>query len=29
VSRNEELLERETSGFGLENLDYGRWDPPR
>jgi hypothetical protein len=29
VSITEELLERKSSGSGLENRDYGRWDPPR
>jgi hypothetical protein len=29
VSTIEELLGRKSSGFGLENLDYGRRDPPR
>jgi hypothetical protein len=29
VSTIEELLERKSSGFGLENLDYGSRDPPR
>jgi hypothetical protein len=29
VSTTEELLERKTSGFGLENLEYGRKDPSR
>jgi hypothetical protein len=28
VSTIEELLERKSSGFGLENRDYGRRDPP-
>jgi hypothetical protein len=29
VSTIEELLERKSSGSGLENRDYGRWDPSR
>jgi hypothetical protein len=29
VSASEELLGRTSSGFGLENLEYGRWDPSR
>jgi hypothetical protein len=29
VSTIEKLLERKSSGFGLENRDYGRRDPPR
>jgi hypothetical protein len=29
VSKIEELLERKSSGSGLENRDYGRSDPPR
>jgi hypothetical protein len=29
VSTIEELLERKSSGSGLENRDYGRRDPPR
>jgi hypothetical protein len=29
VSTTEELLERESSGSGLENQDYGRRDAPR
>jgi hypothetical protein len=29
VSTIEELLLRKSSGFGLENRDYGRKDPPR
>jgi hypothetical protein len=29
VSTNEELLERKSSGSGLENREYGRRDPPR
>jgi hypothetical protein len=27
VSTIEELLERRSSGSGLENREYGRWDP--
>jgi hypothetical protein len=27
VNTIEELLERKGSGFGLENRDYGRYDP--
>jgi hypothetical protein len=29
VSTTEELLERKSSGYGLENRDYGSRDPPR
>jgi hypothetical protein len=29
VSAIEELLGRKSSGFGLENREYGRRDPPR
>jgi hypothetical protein len=29
VSKIEELLERKSSGFGLESREYGRRDPPR
>jgi hypothetical protein len=29
VSTIEELLERKSSGFGLENREYGRRDPSR
>jgi hypothetical protein len=29
VSTIEELLERKSSGSGLESRDYGRRDPPR
>jgi hypothetical protein len=29
VSTTEELLERKSSGSGLENLEYGRRDPSR
>jgi hypothetical protein len=29
VSTTEVLLERKSGGSGLENLSYGRWDPPR
>jgi hypothetical protein len=29
VSTIEELLGRKHSGSGLENREYGRWDPPR
>jgi hypothetical protein len=29
VSTFEELLRRKSSGFGLDNRDYGRRDPPR
>jgi hypothetical protein len=29
VSTIEELLERESSGFGLESREYGRRDPSR
>jgi hypothetical protein len=29
MSTIEELLGRKSSGFGLENRDYGRRDPPR
>jgi hypothetical protein len=29
VSTTEELLERKSSGSGLENRDYGRRDPSR
>jgi hypothetical protein len=29
VSTTEELLERQSSGSGLENRDYGRRDPSR
>jgi hypothetical protein len=29
VSTIEELLERKSSGSGLENREYGRWDPSR
>jgi hypothetical protein len=29
MSRTEELLERTSSGFGLENREYGRRDPSR
>jgi hypothetical protein len=29
VSTTEELLEIKSSGSDLENLDYGRRDPPR
>jgi hypothetical protein len=29
VSSNEELLERKSSGSGLETRDYGRRDPSR
>jgi hypothetical protein len=29
VSKIEELLERKSSGSGLENRDYGRRDPSR
>jgi hypothetical protein len=29
VSTTEELLERESSGSGLENREYGRRDPSR
>jgi hypothetical protein len=29
VNTIEELLERKSSGSGLENLDYGRRDPER
>jgi hypothetical protein len=29
VSTNEEILERKSSGYGLENRDYGRGVPPR
>jgi hypothetical protein len=29
VSTIEELLGRKSSGSGLENRDYGRWDPSR
>jgi hypothetical protein len=29
VSTIEELLERKSSGFGLETQDYGRRDPSR
>jgi hypothetical protein len=29
VNTGEELLERKSSGSGLENRDYGRRDPPR
>jgi hypothetical protein len=28
VSTTEKLLERKSSGFGIENRDYGRRDPP-
>jgi hypothetical protein len=28
VNRTEELLERKSSGSGIENRDYGRRDPP-
>jgi hypothetical protein len=28
VSTTEELLERKSSGSGLESLEYGRGDPP-
>jgi hypothetical protein len=29
VSTIEELLERKSTGFGLESREYGRWDPSR
>jgi hypothetical protein len=29
VSTTEEVLERQNSGFGLENREYGRRDPSR
>jgi hypothetical protein len=29
VSVTEELLERNSNGFGLENREYGRRDPSR
>jgi hypothetical protein len=29
VNTTEELLERKSSGSGVENLEYGRRDPPR
>jgi hypothetical protein len=29
VSTNEEMLERKSSGSGLENREYGRRDPSR
>jgi hypothetical protein len=29
ISTNEELLQRKSSSFGLENRDYGSMDPPR
>jgi hypothetical protein len=29
MSTTEELLERKSSGTGLENREYGRKDPPR
>jgi hypothetical protein len=29
VSTTEELLERKSSGYGLENRNYGLGDPPR